>query len=392
MGDKDMSTSNLRSGRGFAMVFALFIMVLLLITTLLLLQNTQGTAANTRANELKNGSLNAAEAGANKAIDALDGSLAATGPGSGTLANGYKYGYTIYPNLSNGASRTYTDPQLGSIVVPPAMAAITSVGTGPVSERPVIVEEIIQAPVNFNLGGNAILANINLTGRTNPGTKVQESSPGANDANVHANGIISTHNLTDQGTATASGASDTLNGAPGGSNTAQQFVPTGQFPALIQYMQNHAAITIPSGGSLASTYTCPSYVSGVLGKVIFYNGSLSMAGNTNITFTGDCILVVNGSLNQSGNASMTFQGSQHSIVLVNGDASYAGNADTAALLWSKGNTSFAGNGNMTGAVVAGGSVDFSGGGSGGGFEYDRSFLNFQISIPSKIKTAAYGEY
>jgi hypothetical protein len=377
--------------RGFALVFSLFIMVLLLITTLLLLQNTQGTAANTHANELKNGALNAAEAGANKAMDALDGSLAATGPGSGTLANGYKYSYTIYPNLSSRTSKSYTDPQLGNILVPPAMAAIVSVGKGPVLERPVTVEEIIQAPVNFNLGSNAILANVDITGNWNHKIGIEESSPGANDANIHADGNISASVGFLHGTATASGASDSLNGGPGGVNTAQQFVPTGQFPALIQYMQNHASVTV-NGGSLASSYTCPAYVAGVLGKIIFYNGSLHPSGQTTTTFTGDCILVVNGDYDQTGQAAMTFQSSQHSIMLVNGNASYAGNAATSALLWSKGDITLDGNANITGAVVAGGSVSFGGGGSGGGFEYDRSFLNFQVNIPSKIRTAAYGEY
>ncbi|MBC5807060.1 MAG: hypothetical protein GIX00_00460 [Candidatus Eremiobacteraeota bacterium] len=380
-----------RSQRGFALIFSLFIMVLLLITTLLLLQNAQGTAANTRANELKNGALNAAEAGANKAMDALDGSLAATGPGSGTLANGYKYSYTIYPNLSNGPQRTYTDPQLGSIVVPSAMAAIVSVGTGPVLERPVTVEEIIQAPVNFNLGSDAILANVDISGHWNHKIGIEESSPGANDANIHANRNVTADVGFLHGTATASGTTDSLNGSPGGVNTSQQFVPLGQFPALIQYMQNHASVTV-NGGSLASSYTCPAYVAGVLGRVIFYNGSLHPSGQAKTTFTGDCILVINGDYDQTGQASMAFQASQHSIMLVNGNASYAGNAATSALLWSKGDITLDGNANITGAVVAGGSVSFGGGGSGGGFEYDRSFLNFQVNIPSKIKTAAYAEY
>ena len=390
-----------RSSRGFAMVFALFITVLLLVIGLAMYSASQFSALSTMNVERKQNSFNAAEAGLNTAIDKLDGSIytysASNAPG--TLSNGFTYSFTVINNLARGQSATATDPVTGNTITIPAFRAfIYSTGQGPNGERATTVEAIVrQTGTQFSFPHDAIDAGLDVAGSWNWGAGVLASAPGLNDASIHSN-----HNITvslgfDQGSASASGTIDSLNSAPSGINTPQLPLPTAQFPAFVAYEKAIAqaggpyAMYVPAGGTMPSRFDCPSGAPET-GCVVFYDGPYSMSGHQEIDFTGRVTFVVNGDYVATGNAQIMFQSGTKSLFAVNGNCDDGGNGTMYALIWSKGDTILHGNGMQVGAVVAGGNVYFKGGGSSGGFKYDGNLGNFNVDLPGHIVVSAYGEY
>ena len=393
-----------RGARGFAIVFALFIVALLLVTGLAMLGVAQYSAANTRNIEAKQDSYNAAEAGLNQAIDRIDASRiyqASMVPGAMPTTS-YSYTYTVVNNLANGSPTLTTYPDAGGypIKVPANRALITSTGVGPRGERPTNLEAIVKdTQLILTFPNDAIDAGLDISGNWNSGVGigVAGSSPGANDATVHAN-----HNITAtiaflQGTASASGIIDTLNSSAGGTNTAQHVLPTSQMAPFVADEKAVAqaggpyALYIPNGGTLPSTYTCPSGAPAE-GCTVFVDGSYKMSANTVITFTGRVNLVINGDYTSTGNSAIKFQSGQQSLFAINGNADIGGNGTASALIWALGNTTLHGNGFQLGALVSGGNVIFKGGGANGGFKYDKSYKGFTFTVPGTIVVSTFGEY
>jgi Tfp pilus assembly protein PilX len=388
-----------RQSRGFAMVFALFIVLLLLVIGLAMLSVSQYGASDTRKLEIKQASFDAAEAGLNQAMLTLDNSLGFSSSGSGTLPNGYAFTYSVKNNLLGTNPLPYTDPFThGSVQVPPARALIVSTGQGPNGERPTTVESIVkdkQSIVTFP--NDAIDAGLDIEGNWNHKIGVAGSAPGANDAKIHANHDITATIGFLQGTAGASGTVDTLNSGPGGINQPQVVLPTNQLPGFVADELAVAqaggpyAMYIPSTGSLPASFNCPSGAP-PNGCTIFYDGPLHISGGSTFAFTGKVVLVINGDFTATGNSSLRFQSGSRSLFMVNGNADIGGNGAVGALVWVKGDTTLHGNGNYTGAIVTGGNAIFNGGGSSGGFLYDKSLQGFTINIPGHIVITAFGEY
>ena len=393
-------TTSRRHSRGFAMVFALFITMLLLVIGLAMLGASQFSAVSAQNVERKQNSFNAAEAGLNTAIDSLDSSFVYTSTNTtGTLSNGYSYSYTVVNNLAGGASVSATDPLTGNTVtIPASRAYIYSTGQGPNGERPTTVEAIVkQTGSQFSFPHDAIDAGLDVAGNWNKSIGVSGSAPGVNDATVHAN-----HNITAslgflQGSATASGTTDSLNSGPTGVNAPQLPLPTAMFPAFVAYERSIAlagglyAEYIPAGGNVPKEFDCPAGAPAA-GCVVFLDGPLSISGDTTITFSGRVTFVVNGNYSATGQSQITFQSGTKSLFAVNGNADDGGLGTMYALIWSKGDTILHGNGWQKGAVVAGGNVFFKGGGSSGGFQYDVNLGNFSVDLPGHIVISAYGEY
>ena len=387
------------TSRGFAMVFSLFIIVLLVIVGLAMLAVSQYGSTETRNLETKQASFNAAEAGVNQGIYSLDTSLGYTSSGSGSLSNNYTYSYTVTNNMLGTNPLPVNDPVTGGpVLIPGGHALVTSWGQGPNGERQTIIEAIVkdkQQTVTFP--NDAIDAGLDIEGNWNHKIGVAGSAPGANDATIHAN-----HNVTAtigflQGTSTASGTVDTLNSGPGGINAPQVVLPTNQLPAFVaselaiaQYGGPYA-LYIPAGGSLPSSFTCPSGAP-ASGCTVFFDGPLSISGNSTFAFTGKVVLVINGNFTATGNAALSFQSGSRSLFVVNGNADIGGNGAVGALVWVKGDTTLHGNGNYTGAIVTGGNAIFNGGGSSGGFLYDKSLQGFTVNVPGHIVITAFGEY
>jgi hypothetical protein len=389
-----------RTQRGFAMVFSLFIVVLLLVIGLAMLSVSQYSSSETLNVQSKQASFNAAEAGISSGIDKLDSSLSYTASGNtGSLSNGYTFTYSVINNLLGTNPRPVTDPVTGgSVQIPPARALIVSTGQGPNGERPTTVEAIVkdsQSTVTFP--NDAIDAGLDIEGNWNHKIGVAGSSPGANDATIHAN-----HNITAtigflQGTASASGTVDSLNSGPGGVNTPQKVLPTNQLSPFVASELSLAhgggpyAMYIPASGSLPTSFACPSGAP-AYGCTVFFDGPVHISGNQTYSFTGKVVLVINGDYTSTGNSGLTFQSGTHSLFVVNGNADIGGNGSASALVWVKGDTTLHGNGNYFGAIVTGGNAIFNGGGSSGGFMYDKSLNNFTISIPGHVIISTFGEY
>jgi hypothetical protein len=389
----------LLASRGFAMVFSLFIILLLLIIGLAMLSVSQYGSSEATKLQMKQASFNAAEAGLNQAILSLDTSLGFSSSGSGTLSNGYSFTYSVKNNLTGTNPLPFTDPATGgSVQVPPARALIVSTGQGPNGQRPTTVESIVkdkQQTVTFP--NDAIDAGLDIEGNWNHKIGVAGSAPGANDAKVHANHDITATIGFLQGTASASGTVDTLNGGPGGVNAPQVVLPTNQLPGFVASELAIAqgggpyAMYIPPTGSLPTSFSCPTGAP-ANGCTIFYDGSLHISGGSTFSYTGKVVLVINGDFTATGNSGLSFQSGSRSLFIVNGNADIGGNGSVGALVWVKGDTTLHGNGYYTGAIVTGGNAIFNGGGSSGGFLYDKSLQGFTIFVPGHIVITAFGEY
>jgi len=386
--------------RGFAMAFTLCMTMLIMLLGLAMLAVSQASSLSTMNVERKQESFDAAEAGLNQAIDQLDGASTYTASNtSGTLSNNYTYQYTVINNLARGAAVPSTDPVTGQTVTVPANRAfIISTGQGPNGERATTVESIVkQTGTQFNFPNDAIDAGIDIAGNWNFKQGIKGSSPGANNANIHAN-----HNITAnvgylQGGASASGTVDTLNSGPSGVNTPQRTLPTSQMAAFVAYWKSQSQEGgkyneyLPAGSTPPTTFDCPSDAP-ASGCVVFYDGPLIISGKQTITFTGTVTFIVNGNYYASGSSQISFQSGTKSLFAVNGNADDGGLGTMYALIWAKGDVTLHGNGWQQGAVVAGGNAYLLGGGSSGGFIYDAALNNFGINIPGHVVISAYGEY
>ena len=384
--------------RGFAMVLVLGIVALLLMAGLAMLVTSDGVALATQNNEQKNLSFDAAEAGLNVALEALDNNPATSASGSGTLSSGGSYSYSIINNLAGSFPMPSTDPVTQQpIQIPAARAFVYSTGTGATGLRSVTTEAIVkQFEVTYTFPNYAILAELDIAGNWNPPTGIAESSPGLFDANMHANQNITGHVGFVQGVATATGNTNTFNSDPTAVGTAHIDLPTNQLGSYIAAQKQIAlaggpyALYVPNGGSLPS-FDCPAGAP-PQGCVVFVDGPVHMSGGSDSDFTGRVNVVINGNYTATGNAGAVFQSGTQSVLAVNGATDIGGNGSVAALIWSKGNTTLHGNGTLFGALVCGGTVYLKGGGSSGGFKYDSSLQGLAVQTPGRIVVITYGEF
>jgi hypothetical protein len=382
------------------MILALFIVGLLLISALLMLSNSQFSASDTLNTEQKNQAFDGAEAGLDAAMESLDLSTGTSSSGSGTVANGESYSYTISNNLLSSGSMSVSH----SRTIPGYSALISSQGFGALGGRPVTVESVVMPSTNQIVFPNdAIDAGLDIQGNWNSGNCIgfAGSVAGTNNANIHANHNITANACFTDGSASASGTITGTINATGGtsSGVAQVSLPTAQMATFVSTEKTVAQSSPPlypndyiaAGGSLPTTYNCP--VSALpVGCVVFVDSAVSMSSHDDSTYTGKVTVVVNGDFSATGNAQLTFQAGQKSVFIVNGNADVGGNGSAAALIWAKGDVTLHGNGNLAGAAVAGGNVTLNGGGSGGGFTYDATLQNITLGTQGKLVIITYGEY
>jgi|GEM_PF-6770184 len=389
------------------MILALLVVVLLLLAGLAMLTNSQYTAIDTMSTEQKNLAFDAADAGLNAAMDQLDGSLASTGSQNNVaLANGYQYSFSIDPNLIGTNPKNINDPIAGNVKLPPGSALVTSNGVGPNAGRSSTIEAVVQVGQNtITFTNDAIDAKGDIQGNWNSGNciGVKDSSNGAKDANVHANGNITANACFVDGIASASGSvtgsvNASCNTAPCTVNNAPQVaIPVmppfiAQEKTLAQQYSYNSYIDPNSGGSMPTSFTCDMSKAGANGCVVFYDGAFSMAGQTSLTFTGRVTLVINGSYSSTGLSSLTMQSGTKSMLVVNGSADVGGNGSAAALIWANSDVTLNGNAFVLGAIVSNGNVDLHGGGNGGGLQRDATLQNVSQTVPGKTKVIAYAEY
>lgn len=386
------------SRRAFTLAFALFAVALLAVVGLALLITAQYGSTDTRNAELKNGAFNAAEAGLDAALDALDTSLSAVPARSATLPNGYHYTVDVYPNFTGTQPVTRGNPR-GSgddVTIPVNSAIIKSTGTGPNGERPTTVEAVVTADITTQSYPNyAIVAGRHIQGDYLVVAGIRDIS-NANSASVHANSDISARIAGGvQGTATASGSVNTL--PPRTTGTPEVELPTiRKFDHIVSNYQNQpklfngpSNVYIPANGTVASSYTCPA-LGAPSGCLLFVEGTF-VSTDQQITFYGLWTVVIDGDLKQSGLASFTFF-NKPSLLIVNGNADVEGGGIAGAYVEVKGNITFSGSAVFNGATMALGDVYFLSGASSGSFSFDPAAIPPPRTLAGLVKIVTYVEY
>jgi hypothetical protein len=391
-------------------MLVMFIVGLMFVGCLALYASAQFGSQDTHSMEQKNSVFDAAEAGLEDGVNALDVASSATG-GSGTLTNGDSFNYTITTNAT-GLPQSESDG-INFITLPTGYSLIVSTGTV-ASQRPTIAEAIVKGGgFNYSLNNVAVEVNGNVTGNWNGKIGLSGSdgsqSGGADDANIYANGTISASVGFEDGWAKSAGA-NSLIGTAGAGSAAN--APTVSMPApgdLAKYVAQERTLVGSGNGTTliytttfpgTSTYTCPTspIPNGGKGCAMFIDAG--SVGNTQSvpTFNGPWTVVVNGDYSSTGHGGIAFQDPspvgawKPSLFLVNGSADLGGNASASALIWAAGDVTLHGNGNVYGAIISEGNVVMNGGGSGGGFQYDKNLSGYSLSIPGHYAITAYGEY
>jgi hypothetical protein len=382
--------------RAFVLPYVMMIAVILMAITGLILARTQAVESNTKTIEEKNSSFNAAEAGLNAALDALDTSLLTIGSRSATLPDGYRYTYTIYPNLLGSLGTLLKDPVTGQgdLVIPALSAVIVSTGSGPGNERPTVVEALVSINIaTINFQHYAIVTGRNIQGADAAGIR---DVAGASGAALHAGGVINASVAGGvSGSATASGDTNTL--APHTTHAGTVSLPTvSQFDTMVSNYENQTKlfpgpsnVYVADGGALASSYVCPSGTPAG-GCLLFYDGKLVMESQQ-ILFSGQWTVVVNGDLNQTGTSSLTFA-SQPGVLVINGNALIEGGGVSSAYVEVKGSTAFGGTGDLKGALTTLGNFTFDAERSSAWFDYDASVLPPPKLIAGRVKVVTYAEF
>jgi len=382
--------------RGLILPYVLLFCVVILGFFALLMASAQNLAKGMQSIDGKNATFDAAEAGLNAALEALNVSPSSSGIVTGSLANGYSYRYTIYPNLVGAIGKSLLDPLGGKglVKIPSQSALIVSVGTDPNGGRPSTVEALVAAhSVKVDFQKYAFIAGRNIQGSFQNG--VTDVGHGMN-ALIHANGSINAAiSGPVEGKATASGDTNTL---PGGkTGAASVALPTvGQFDTLVSNYEDEvkvypgpADLYAAEGTALASAYSCPT-PQPADGCLLFYDGKLDLA-TAKVTFNGSWTLVVNGDFTEHGLANIAFA-DQPGLIVANGNASIEGSGLTNAYVEVKGSTLFGGSGTLTGALITLGNFTFDSANSSGPFQFDANVVPPSKTIMGRVKVVSYAEY
>ena len=398
--------------RAFLLVYALVIVGILALVATFVLASADQAATTARQTEVKNESFDAAEAGLDAALDALDTSLLNTQSRSATLSNGFRYKYAVYPNLLGTNPLTITDPaqnildsllttvggvlqvlshpQGGDTIAVPALGAvIVAAGTGPHGERPTVLEAAVTVEIgSLTYPHYAALTGLNVQGEYD----APFVTGGGTAVTIHANESVRAQvTPAFQGRAEAGGGTNTL--PPNTTHAPSVSLPmVSQFDYMVASMKNQAESGTNADEHyqakntvLEASYSCaPGHAC-----VLFYDGPLKVtAGQT--TFGGAWTVVVDGNLTLAGGGGMNFQ-SRPSELIVNGTSDLSGSGATTAYLESKGGVKIAGDATFAGAVMTLGTLTFAGGG-GGSFTYDPSVIPGARPLAGLVKVISYAEY
>ena len=132
-------------------------------------------------------------------------------------------------------------------------------------------------------------------------------------------------------------------------------IPTLDFTALYNTALANGQVVGSQSVNANKTWNIP-------GGVKWINGTLSVANNKTLTYSG-CI-VVTGDINMKQNATLNATPIAGLPTLVSRDGNMTmGHGQTAGLLWAKGDITFSGGADFTGTIICGGNLLFNGSGS-----------------------------
>jgi hypothetical protein len=383
------------TARGFAVGLAIITIAVLFLAAIVILQFATHSATDAGSVQFKQAAFDAAEAGVNDGMRALDvsGGTTPTGTtGTGTLSKtSATYTWTMVVNDLGKAGSTS-----GGISVPANSAYISATASLP-GNRKEVDGAIVQRATGLPIPGGAIDAANNIfDGGHAPVNKAPDNTP----ADVHANGVITVggNQGAVQGTTYAAGSiNNWTNAYANHANYAPVVFPTSQADAALAATALGLAEsgTTVSGSNPTGTYTGNVYINGPVnlsqgtiqfngGGTVYINGNVTISGHGSMINENGSLIVVNGTWASSGLSQPTGGGGQLMVLASDPNTqtcasggggcavTITGNSDVnVGLIFAPyGSVQMAGNGAITGAVVAGVDVVFSGGGSNGAFNYD----------------------
>jgi hypothetical protein len=419
------------------MLTAVLLMGVLLIAAALLLDSVHAVTVDTQMLDQKDHIFDAAEAGLDTAADLLARIPTATSGCPGGTLQSITFTCGIGANNLSGATplTSVTDPVTGnSITIPKGEGLIWGKATTALGGRTVWAEAIVSVPiVTFNFPPGAINAGSNVTGG---GHMTVNSDPtdllNPHDADVHANGNVTSFTTSVQGATYAVGSDSQAgwNGATNPGSPAVSMPSTGFVTAFTTYSYNQAfnlgTRVQPSAMTGTKTFTGNVYIGNTAGTrdsgnldltsgtftfnggIVFVDGYLCMSGHAKIVSNLNTIFVVREQFAQAGNSSSfgITTGTKGILAALGADttpacsaangsyaASDSGNgSEDLGLVWTpNGSTLLSGNGNITGSIMAGVNAVLNGGGSSGEFIYDKNLVTAAVSAPVNIKILSFGE-
>lgn len=412
------------------MVIALVVVAVLLFIAVVLLSNAFGSVSAENSVRAKIAAFDAAEAGINQVVDALDEShgrsmdCASNGSpnAKGTLADGGAYSWCIqYNAVVSGTGAVVKDRENAKtdINVPGNAVYAWSWGTAQGGGRGVLIEALIAPSNGLPLPSGAIDAAGDVFSRA--AVSVYDNAVTGSDASIRANGdlIELVPPRIVQGSTYAAG-NDQISGQSGtNSNAAAMTFPSpDQIVAATENAGSEAssvvAVMSPPTGS--TVLTGDVYINGDIelqtGTVVFQaahsvfiNGNLCLHGSARIVNDGATIWV-NGAVSTVGsrggysvakgsNGMLVALGADTSRLCSNSASKYAVILDSASprrlgfVYAPNGSIDLAGTGMYTGAIDAGKNV-YLDSSNGGGLTYDVTSIR---PVPTyDYKIASYMEY
>jgi len=405
--------------RGIAMVTALIVIAVLFFAAVAVLRFTSDSATNAGNVQMKQLAFDAAEAGLNDGIRALDVAQGAMGngaSGSNTLTgSGAAYTWTMTLNNLNNPQPQHIP---GGITVPANTAYMTATGSLP-NQRSQTVGAIVARADGVKMPGGAIDAGQNIFDGSHAPVLQSVTNKAAD---VHANGIITTGGNpgTVQGSTYAAGTTNQWTTANASySSAAPVIFPTDQMVSAISTTALGLAKsgTTVQGSSPTGTYTGNVYINGSValtsgtiefdgGGTVYVNGNVSISSKASIINQNGSLIVVNGTFSTTGQGGLQVPlGSGGQLMVLAADPNptlcasggggcamfLGGNGGSVGLIFvPNGSVQMAGNGTISGALSAGMNVVFAGGGKNGAFQYDDAAGTGSVN-GSNYKVVSYME-
>lgn len=410
------------------MIIALLLAGMMLVACVVVLQAATATSANTTDLQQKSQIFDAAEAGVDAAINALDqSSITASGTcTTGSLkpygASGTTFSYNSCVgnnNSAGGSAVTASDPSTGnSINVPAGMSFVYGSASSSLTGETTYAEAIVTGSSSLTLPAGAMDAAGNAT-FSGTVTINADNPPTNNDAAAIANG-----NFTESGTVTVQGPMEshgtnthagTLTDTATLQNQSVYSFPTN---SAISSFKTAALTAAQSGTTMTpAQFLSTCAVASACSGNIYVNGSITVAGATNLTLNGTGTVYINGNITTAGTFNVTNKNG--ASVVVNGNITgagglgynvgagvskasllvlgtsgmtLAGSGQNVGIVWTPyGNLTLAGSSGITGQVIAGnGDTCNYSNGCGNVTNAGNFLINYQsgLTIPNAPATVA----
>ena len=367
--------------RGFAMILALFFVLLALVIVGAVLASTSNSATSSLGVQTKNQTFNAAETGLYTALYNVDANkLIASGTTSTGTVDGYTYNWEVVKNnLGKPTSTTASDinPAYASVFVGANQAYLEGWASSITGGRTVYSEAIAVPGPPLSFTGGAV-----VSGQTAQISHEQiTDASGKSGADIHAQQITSsgggqTPDGNSYATCSISGcnAITGLDGSAHINQAAATFLTAGQLAAI----QSSALAAAQSGGSnvyVNGDWTGPGTWGTSSGNcTVYINGNVTLSGSG--TLTNYCTTtIVTGNWTMSGSVQYTIlpaSTTHATYVLGTGGATFNGTTNTAGFIYAANGPvtlNGGGSGTFSGVLYSPFSVTMNGGGASN-FNYD----------------------